>query len=243
LPTTRLDIEYDGRAFAGWARQPGRRTIEGVLQDALTQLQGAPVDLVVAGRTDQGVHATGQVCSYDGPVLSLKNLNAVLPADVAVRAVTAVPDGFDARRDAISRAYRYRILTRAARSPLDAGRSLHHPTPLDRAALEACAAVLPGLHDFRAFTPSDTGHRTFNRRITQAEWVDETPEILAFVIAGGSFLRHMNRVLVGTMLEVARGRSTPESFAALLEGAPRSAAGATAPPHGLCLTGVGYPSD
>ena len=243
--TTRLDVEYDGTAFAGWARQPGCRTVEEVLQSALNRLMPArpPVGIVVAGRTDSGVHASGQVCSYRGPAVPLKGLNAVLPADVSVRAVRTYPQGFDARHDALSRSYRYRILTRPARSAHERGRALHHPTPLDRAALDACAAAIPGTHDFRAFTPTDTAHERFRRTMMSAAWVDEAPDVLVFAIEGRSFLRHMNRVLVGTMLEVARGRSTPEAFAALLEGAPRSAAGATAAPHGLWLTGVRYPGD
>lgn len=245
MPTTRLDLEYDGSAFAGWARQPGVRTIEETVQRALNRLMPAvpPVDLIVAGRTDSGVHATGQVCSYEGPAVPLKGLNALLPADLAARAVTVAADGFDARHDALSRSYRYRVLTRRARSPHEAGRALHHPAPLDRAALDACAAAIAGTHDFTAFTPSDTGHKRFRRTMLSAAWVDEGPGMLVFEIEGRSFLRHMNRVLVGTMLEVARGRGTPEAFARLLEGAPRSGAGATAAPHGLWLTGVRYPGE
>lgn len=242
MPTVRLDLEYDGTRFAGWARQPGLRTVEGALMDGFARLGRGEVALVVAGRTDSGVHASGQVCSYRGALVSPPGLNAVLPPDVAVTAATVVPDGFDARRHAIARSYRYRVLTRPARPALLAGRVLHHPRALDRAALDACAAAIVGRHDFTAFTPAETLHRHFTRTVTRAAWVDEAPDLLAFTIEADAFLRHMNRVLVGTMLEVARGRRTVVSFTALLAGAPRSAAGPTAPAAGLELTGVRYPA-
>lgn len=240
-PATRIDLEYDGRAFWGWAVQPGLRTVQGEVQDALARLRRADVDLVVAGRTDRGVHASGQVCSYAGEPVSAGALNAMLPDDVAAVAVTEAPEGFDARYDALARSYRYRILTRRARSPLLAGRVLHHPRPLDRAALEACAAALPGTHDFTAFTPSETLHRTFTRTVLQARWEEEPGGVLAFVIEADAFLRHMNRVLVGTMLEAATGLRTVASFTELLAGAPRAQAGRTAPAEALTLTGVRYP--
>jgi tRNA pseudouridine38-40 synthase len=237
--TARLLIDYIGTGFAGWARQPGRRTIQDELETALATLARAPVRTTVAGRTDAGVHARGQVVSHPGPPLPVRPLNGLLADDVAVLASKAAPEGFDARRDATSRAYCYRILASPTPSPWEHGRALWHPRPLDRAALAACAAALPGEHDFTAFTPTETHHRHFRRRVLRAEWREEG-DVLEFWIEADAFLRHMNRVLIGTMLEVAVGRGDPAAFAALLGGAPRSAAGRTAPARGLYFAGAGY---
>ncbi len=235
--TARLRLEYDGTEFAGWATQPGLRTVQETVEGALVTVLRREVTLTVAGRTDRGVHARGQVASHDGEPAPLRNLNALLPSDVAVLASEAAPDGFDARRDARSRTYRYRIHTRSAPSPFEQNRALWWPRPLDRAALDACAAALPGTHDFTAFTPTETDHVRFERDVVRAEWVDEPGDVLAFWIEADTFMRHMVRVLVGTMLEGTR----PDRFAELLEGRPRSAAGATAPAHGLYLESVAYP--
>jgi tRNA pseudouridine38-40 synthase len=196
--------------------------------------------LTVAGRTDAGVHALGQVASYDGPVASVKSINGVLPDDVAVLSCERAPPGFDARRDATSRAYRYLLLNRPARSPLRRERVVHWPRRLDVDALTACAAALAGTHDFTAFTPTETGHVRFERDVFSAAWRRGDDGVLEFSIEADSFMRHMNRVLVGTMLEVASGRRSVDSFMASLAGQPRSAAGRTAPARGLYLVGVGY---
>lgn len=247
MPALRLDIEYDGADFAGWAEQPGMRTVEGVLREALDVVFRERPDIRVAGRTDAGVHASGQVVSLgitdrhaDVDTRRLQqSLLGLLPDDVAVRAVTAAPDGFDARADALSRAYDYRILV-GPPSPLRRRRTLRHVgAPLDRDALDACAALTVGQHDFRAFTPTDTAHVFFDRTMIECAWREEGDELILRVEAN-AFLRHMVRVLVGTMLECGRGRRSVESFAALLEGAPRSDAGPTALPHGLTLVAVRY---
>ena len=201
---------------------------------------GREVGLTVAGRTDAGVHALAQVASHEGEAAPLGGLNALLPPDIAVTASGSAPDGFDARRDATSRAYCYRVLARPSRGALDRGRALHWTHPVDRAALDSCAALLVGTRDFTAFTPADTYHVRFDRDVYAAHWRPASEGLLEFWIEADTFMRHMNRVLVGTMLEVARGRVTIAQFESLLAGQPRSAAGPTAPAHGLYLAGVGY---
>jgi tRNA pseudouridine38-40 synthase len=197
------------------------------------------VELTVAGRTDRGVHALGQVVSYEGPPPGLRSVNAVLPAEIAVLAAEEVPDGFSARHDARSRTYVYRLLARPAPSPFEAGRALWWPHRVDIEALEACAAALVGTHDFTAFTPTETYHTRFERDVLRAEW-RRAEDVLEFWIEADTFMRHMNRVLVGTMLEVAGGRRDVRDFERLLGGRPRGDAGATAPPHGLYLASVRY---
>ena len=201
------------------------------------------VALAVAGRTDAGVHAWAQVASYSGEAVPVEGLNALLPPDVAALDCSPAPPDFDARFDATSRAYCYRVLVRRPRSAHERGRALHWPAALDPAALDACAEALGGIHDFTAFTPTETKHVRFEREVFAAFWrraAAADSDVLEFWIEADSFMRHMNRVLVGTMLEVAGGRRSVGEFVALLDGRPRSDAGPTAPPHGLYLAGVGY---
>ena len=257
--TYRLDIAYDGGPFRGWARQEDQRTVQGEIERALGVVLGPDrVELTVAGRTDAGVHALGQVASFefDGelPGDIVRSLNGLTPPEIAILALEPAPDGFDARHDAIARTYCYLVDAVRPPSPFTRGRAWQVTRALDRGLLDEAAACLVGEHDFTAFTPTDTYHRRFERVVESALWRDRQAfappgrsdgsitGIFEFWITADSFMRNMVRILVGTMIEVADGTRSIDDFRRLLDGADRTEAGQTAPSEGLYLVGVGYRS-
>ena len=245
MRTLKLTVEYDGGGFSGWQVQPRVRTVQEVVERGLAALLGEEVRVTAAGRTDAGVHAAGQVISLrTGRDLPLRafvlGLNAHLPEDVSIAAAEEAPDGFDARRSASGKRYRYRIWNGPTRSALR--RRTHWAVfrPLDVEAMQAATAPLLGRHDFSAFRAADCPATHAVRELTRVEVRGARGGELEFVVEGTAFLKHMVRNLVGTLCEVGQGKRDPGSIAALLAGRDRTRAGATAPPEGLTLEAVFY---
>ncbi len=244
----RLDIAYDGTDFAGWARQPGMRTVCGALSDALELLTRAPVALTVAGRTDAGVHATGQVAHADlggdiEPGELVRRLASLLPPDVRVRSVTAVPAEFDARFSALRRHYTYRVATAAyGAEPLRARDTLSWPHPVDLVAMNDAAAGLLGEHDFAAFCRGREGASTV-RELQRFAWAARAEGLVVAELTADAFCHSMVRSLVGALLDVGRSRRQVAWPVSLLDARERAGDVVVAPAHGLTLTGVDYPPD
>jgi len=242
--TLRLLVEYDGTGFAGWQRQDGQRTIQGCLEQAFAKMTGQPVRVRGAGRTDAGVHALGQVASVEVasriPSLGfLRGLNTHLPSEIAVLEVADLPAGFDARRDARGKIYRYAVWNHPVRSPHHARWSWHVYDPLDTHAMRVAAAVLVGEHDFRAFRSSDCDRLNTVRILRRFDLI-RAGALLTFEVEGTAFLRNMVRILAGTLVDVGRGKMTAAQVQALLGSGDRTQAGVTAPAHGLTLVRVIY---
>jgi tRNA pseudouridine38-40 synthase len=239
----RLVVEYDGTDYHGWQLQPAARTVQGVLEGALGRLLGHPARARAAGRTDAGVHATGQVVCFESPrtipvEVVLRALNALTPVDLTVRAAQIVPDAFDARRSARRRSYRYRIWNRRQPSPFWRRYAWHVPQLLDVDRMAAAACALEGEHDFSSFQAAgcDAAHPV--RRVVSSA-VERRGDLVIYEIEATAFLRHMVRNIVGTLVEIGQGRRNGD-VAALLAARDRTQAAATAPAHGLCLTKIAY---
>lgn len=238
----RLDLAYDGTDFSGWAQQPGRRTVEGLVRSALEVLARGPVRLVVAGRTDAGVHATGQVVHVDvvrPDGVTVRALNGILPPDIRVRSVAPALPGFDARFSALDRRYAYRV-TDGVPDPLRRHDTVRWARPLDASAMEEAAAALRGLHDFRAFCKRRVGATTV-RELQALTWDRDAQGVLTATVQADAFCHAMVRSLVGAMLAVGDGREQPSWPASMLGATERCSCVTVAPAHGLTLVEVRYP--
>jgi tRNA pseudouridine38-40 synthase len=242
--TLKITLAYDGTRFVGWQRQAEGESIQGLLEDALARFEGAPVTAHGAGRTDAGVHALGQVAStrvtfLHDPRTLTRALNAHLPPDVRVVSVNDVDESFHARFSARAKTYRYRIRNTAVADPFDRAFVWHLPEPLAQGAMAEAAAMLVGTHDFSAFRSVGSEVANSVRTVWRSEW-RSNDGLLTYEVSGDGFLRHMVRAVVGTLVEIGRGWRQPAEIAALVSGATRAEAGATAPPHGLFLVSVDY---
>ena len=244
MPTVKLVLEYDGTCYAGWQRQPDHLTIQEAIERAIRQVSQAEVSVIGAGRTDSGVHARGQVASFrtnlDWPASDwMRALNAVLPKDIAVRSSALMDDHFHAQHNARGKLYTYRILHRPARPTIDRAFVWHIYKPLDEAAMQRAAATLIGSQDFSSFEGSLTDNNNPICHLQRLAIIRHEDQILIEAYAD-RFLKHMVRAMVGTVVEVGLGKRTPDSLIDVLRSRDRSAAGQTAPPHGLCLMRVDY---
>ncbi len=241
----RLTIEYDGAPFSGWQFQPGRPTVQGVLEEALHTMLRRKTPLQGAGRTDAGVHALGQAASLETdetiePRRLAKGLSALCRPHVAVVEAADADPGFNARFDAVGKHYRYLLLNRQAPSPLRGRQAFFVPHPLDVHRMHRAASLLRGRHDFAGFRSSDCERKSTVREISRLE-ITARPPLIVIDVEGDAFLKNMVRILAGTLVDVGRGRLTPEDVGGVLESGNRTLAGQTAPAHGLTLVEVFYP--
>ena len=245
MPVVKLVLAYDGTRYVGWQVQPNGPSVQAEVERALSTLHGSPRRATAAGRTDAGVHAAGQVVSFpeERPLplrAYVQGMNALLPEDVAVREATLRPDGFDARRSARGKRYRYRIENGATRDPLTRRISWQLFRPLDVAAMRAAAAPLLGRHDFAAFQAADCEAHHAVRDVGRLEVAGDPGDRIEVVVEATAFVKHMVRNVVGTLVEVGLGRRAPDSIGELLASRDRRRAGPTAPAQGLCLEAVFY---
>lgn len=245
MPRYRLLLEYDGTGFAGWQFQPGCRTVQGEIERAVKILTKEEIRVTAAGRTDAGVHAAGQVASFAvetslDPERVLRAFNGILPRDVRVLSAAETDPGFDPRRNATGKTYRYSILNRIAGSALNYGQVLHYPYKLDLRAMQAAATSFVGEHDFSAFRASDCESDNAIRRIMGCDVSGREGGLVTIELTATAFVKNMVRIITGTLLEVGNGRRVPESIAAALASGRRNDAGVTAPAHGLMLERVYY---
>jgi tRNA pseudouridine38-40 synthase len=244
MPRVRLTLEYDGTDFVGWQRQPNGRSVQEVLEAALAELLGAPVPTAAAGRTDAGVHALGQVVALDSPralpaQAYVRGLSALLPGDVAVVGADEVPDDFDPRRWATGKRYRYLISRRPVRAPLLRRTHWEIFSSLDVEAMQTASTSLIGTHDFTSFRAADCEAPHPRRTLRELE-VQTVGAILRIEVEGTAFLKHMVRNIVGSLVEIGRGRRTSAWIGDVLRARNRTLAGPTAPAHGLTLVEVTY---
>ena len=244
----RATVAYDGGPFHGFAVNQGVRTVGGDLTEALSRCLRQPVHLTCAGRTDTGVHARGQVVSFDAPddadLLGIRTaMNRMLAPAISIRVVEAAPEGFDARFDAVSRTYRYTVLNREVPDPFLAATSWHYPRPLDINAMNAAATAIVGEHDFSSFCrrqhTADGTEKLRVRRVHRADWEAADQDLLRFEVEASSFCHQMVRSITGVLVDIGAARR-PEAMAAILAAKDRSGVPNLAPPHGLCLWSVSY---
>jgi tRNA pseudouridine38-40 synthase len=245
MRTIRLTIEYDGTAYSGWQRQPNGLAVQQVVEEALCQLLGQKPELRSSGRTDAGVHAKGMAAAFKTSTnLPLKayveGTNRFLPPDIAILTAMEVPNGFKPIADALAKHYRYTLLATPIRSPLRRFHAWHIRENLDLEAMRKAAAHFVGHHNFAAFRASNCAAKTTVRRIDSVGIIQDSNSIIIDVVGGG-FLKNMVRVMVGTLVEIGRGRFEPEYILNLLQSGDRKQAGVTAPACGLCLMEVYYP--
>ena len=245
MRTIKLVIEYDGTHYLGWQVQPGGQTLQGVIQDRLKRLTGESLQLIGSGRTDAGVHALGQVAHFkiesrmDANTFQ-RALNSLLPEDIVIRRAEEVEAEFHARRSARSKVYEYRILNRVTPPAIDRQYVWYVPQKLNLDEMKKATHSLVGEYDFSAFRSVGSSTRSSVRNIFRAEWKREKEGLLRFEIEASGFLKQMVRAIVGTLVEVGRGKIDAEGFREILESKDRKEAGPTAPAHGLFLSEVKY---
>ena len=245
MPTFKITVAYDGGPFVGWQRQDNGTSVQGLIEDALRALDGRDVTLHGAGRTDTGVHALGQVANFTlvreaAPDIVVRALNSHLPSEIRIVAAEEVPRSFHARFDATSKTYRYRLVNGSVVSPFDYKYAWHVLEPLDTAAMAAAACFVEGRHDFAAFQTTGGATGPTERTVTRSILTTGSDGLIVYEVAGSGFLRRMVRAIVGSLVDVGRGREQPEWMRDVIASRDRGQAGQAAPAHGLFLVRVDY---